>query len=491
MQGRAAAPERWKPMTREHQKLAGRLEAWIDGTREAFLKDLMDLIRIPSVSAPQPGPDPYGAACTCVLEESVRIARRRGFAAHNYENRYVLLELPGRSEHTIGIFCHLDVVAAGTGWAGDPYAPVLRDGHVFGRGSTDNKGPAAAMLSLLDFLRQTEYPLEHTIQLFLGGSEENGMMDLDDYLARHTPPECSLIPDAQFSVCCGEKGHLTATVSLPLAGSLVSLEGGISSNAVPDTARAVLRCDPATLRTALGPDFPVTVTETGTAVEALGRSAHAATPAAGENAIVKLSRALLGTGVLDDGAAETLRRYSDLFGDFAGEGLGVACADAPSGALTAVGGCLRTVDGHLEQSLDIRYPVTADPNELNRRLADTLLRRGCAISAVSDSEPLYYPPDDPMIRMLNDTCNEILGTNLSPYVIGGGTYARKLPQAVAFGHLLRSRPRPGGAKKGGGHQVDECVFVQGLEDLMRVYLRALLRLDVLDADETTPASREC
>jgi succinyl-diaminopimelate desuccinylase len=77
---------------------------------------------------------------------------------------------------------------------------------------------------------------------------------------------------------------------------------------------------------------------------------------------------------------------------------------------------------------------------------------------------------------LNSVCNEVLGASYEPYTMGGGTYARRLPLAAAFGHLRREKIRPGG----GGHQADECVSIAGLEDMMRVYLSALLRLDNLE-----------
>lgn len=463
--------------------MADRLEAWIESAREPLVGDLMDLVRINSVSVPQAGVYPYGEACARVLEKSMEIARRRGFTPRNHANHCVTLTLPGKSDKELGIFCHLDVVEAGGGWQSDPFTPFLRDGHIFGRGATDNKGPAVAMLSLLEFLRREQKPLEHTLLLYLGGSEENGMPDLQWYLAHEKPPELSLTPDAQFSVCNGEKGHLTGTVTVPAAGNLVSLEGGCSTNAVPDTACAVLRCDARALRDRLDEGFRVEAVEQGAQVRAYGLSAHAAFPDSGDNAVVKLCRGLLRSGQTDAAAAKLLNTYVKLFGDCRGEGLGIACADSASGHLTAVGGCLRMAAGNLEQTLDVRYPVTADGAELAADLTRTVVHAGFTVCGIQDSPPLYYPEDHPMIKLLNDTCNEVLGTSLKPYVIGGGTYARKLPMATAYGHLLRSRPRPGGGARGGGHQVDECVNIKGLEDLMRVYLPALLRMDKLPIGE--------
>lgn len=469
-------------MNRTPMGTADKLEIWIENTREDLVKDLVDLARIPSVSAPQGGVQPYGEACAQALEKSMEIARRRGFSPHNHENQCVTLTLPGKTDRTMGIFCHLDVVAAGNGWKNDPYTPFLQDGHVFGRGVTDNKGPGVAMLSLLEFLKKEQIELDHTILLYFGSSEENGMHDLAWYLAHENPPDLSLTPDAQFSVCNGEKGHLTGSIIIPQMGNLLSLEGGSASNAVPDAAWAILDCSFADLRDVLDDTFQVEKKPEGVMVRTFGLPAHAAFPESGENAIVKLCRGLLGTNVLNPMAASTLKSYVALFDDCHGSGLGIACEDDPSGKLTAVGGKLRVEQGQLVQTLDIRYPVTADSTKLMSILRDTIAQAGFSVSELTDNPPLYYPPNHPMIKLLNETCNQVLHLDLKPYVIGGGTYARKLPMAVAFGHLLRSRPRPGGSGKGGGHQVDECVSLQGLEDLMRVYLPALLRLDKLSLE---------
>lgn len=460
--------------------LRPRLEAWLRDTRGELVEDLMALARIPSVAGPPEENAPYGAACAQVLEQGMAIARRRGFCPQNHENHCVTLLLPGRTNRVLGLFCHLDVVPQGTGWSFDPFRPFVRDGHVFGRGVTDNKGPAVAMLSLLQFMMREKVTLEHSILLYLGACEEAGMRDLDWYLKRYQPPERSLTPDAQFPVCYGEKGQLTAVVCLPLpcGSALRTLEGGQAANAVPDTASALLEgLDPAGIQPLEAAGLETVRTHKGVRVSCAGVSAHAALPETGQHAVVKLCRALMQSGVLDTAGRAVLERYLSLFSDCHGSGLGVACSDQPSGKLTAVAGRLRTQGGQLVQTLDLRYPVTAEGESLRLRLEEAVGRQGGTVKQVEIYPPHYIPIQHPLIQLLKDTCNQVLGAGLAPYTLGGGTYARRLPMAAAFGHLLRCRPRPGGCARGGGHQADECVSIQGLEDLIRVYLPALLRLD--------------
>ena len=41
-------------------------------------------------------------------------------------------------------FAHMDVVPAGSGWDTDPYTPTIKDGRLYARGASDDKGPTTA-----------------------------------------------------------------------------------------------------------------------------------------------------------------------------------------------------------------------------------------------------------------------------------------------------------------------------------------------------------
>ncbi len=47
----------------------------------------------------------------------------------------------GEGEEVLGIFAHMDVVPAGSGWDTDPYTPTIKDGRLYARGASDDKGP--------------------------------------------------------------------------------------------------------------------------------------------------------------------------------------------------------------------------------------------------------------------------------------------------------------------------------------------------------------
>ena len=77
---------------------------------------------------------------------------------------------------------HLDVVPAGDGWTCDPYGGQIRDGKIWGRGTTDDKGPTIAALFALAALRDSGLPLRRRVRILFGCNEETGSADVKYYL---------------------------------------------------------------------------------------------------------------------------------------------------------------------------------------------------------------------------------------------------------------------------------------------------------------------
>ena len=69
------------------------------------------------------------------------------------------------------VACHLDVVPAGDGWETDPFEPLVKDGRVYGRGATDNKGQMAACMVLARFLKEHERQLQGEF-ILIGAADE-------------------------------------------------------------------------------------------------------------------------------------------------------------------------------------------------------------------------------------------------------------------------------------------------------------------------------
>lgn len=82
---------------------------------------------------------------------------------------------------------HTDVVPVGDGWTVDPFAAVLHDGRLFGRGATDMKGGLASAMVAMSALRQAGVPLSGPVHLVALMDEEQNGLGVQDWIARSHP----------------------------------------------------------------------------------------------------------------------------------------------------------------------------------------------------------------------------------------------------------------------------------------------------------------
>jgi succinyl-diaminopimelate desuccinylase len=87
---------------------------------------------------------------------------------------------PGRCVHFNG---HIDVVEPGRGWSMDPFAAVVRDGRLYGRGSCDMKGGLAAAIVAVECLLEAGFDLPGALEISGTVDEESGGYGGVAYLA--------------------------------------------------------------------------------------------------------------------------------------------------------------------------------------------------------------------------------------------------------------------------------------------------------------------
>lgn len=468
----------------ENKELQARIDLWIEEHKEQMVADAMELVKIRSVSCRGEGGYPFGTGCAKVLDVALAMAERMGFETENNDYYSGTVYMRGKTSRQLGMFGHLDIVPEGdlSNWDFDPYEPAFRDGYILGRGSSDNKCPAVASLYTMKCIRDLGIPMDHTILMYFGCEEEAGMSDIVHFLQHHEAPEFSFTSDGRYSLCYGEKGILTAALTTDISGSnLLDFEGGQASNMVPDCAKAVIRgvgCE--ALKAAVSADFKTTDNGNGTVtVEAAGIAAHAAFPEGSESAIQKLAAGLLAGGVLDGKGERAVKFMSEGFADYYGTGLGIDFEDDIVGKTTAVGGAVFVKDGKLTQLLNVRYALKADYGTMISSLYNTCRAFGFEVEELKNDPPMYVNPDDPCVKLLHETANKFLDGTYELYVMGGGTYARKLPRAVAYGPTTRKIDAVDPLAYGEGHQPNEGMKLSDMTTGIRIYVNALLGLDEL------------
>jgi succinyl-diaminopimelate desuccinylase len=255
---------------------------------------------------------------------------------------------------------------------------------------------------------------------------------------------------------------------------LLSIEGGQRPNIVIDSCSAKVRVSAAAkahVETKLADawDRNVTFAWEGSdlGLFAIGKAAHGSTPFAGDSAAIRLLRFLNEISPLS-----TKKFYEELFESthVGGAGIGIAGSDEPSGDLTCNLGIIHSTGTDVELLFNIRYPVTWTGEKLQSlclaRLAT--LKSGFELKVTRDSPPLYFPVDSPLVKAIVEAYRDETGDQTEPATMGGGTYARAIPNTVSIGTCFDG--------DGYAHETDERIAIQTLFKASRIYAHILYKL---------------
>lgn len=242
-----------------------RVDAYVREHADRFEKELSDLIRIPSVSA-QPDHD----ADTRRAAEFVRDdLRRMGVPADliEFEKGHPIVygeRLDAPDGPTLLVYGHYDVQPAEPlePWNSPPFEPTVRDGNLYARGATDDKGQMSTHLKAAEAWLKTAGKLPINVKFLIEGEEEVGGANLEAYVASHKQKlacDYAVISDtSQFApgmpaITYGLKG--LAYFELRVKGANRDLHSGTFGGAVQNPLNALA----AVLATFKGPDGRILV----------------------------------------------------------------------------------------------------------------------------------------------------------------------------------------------------------------------------------------
>ena len=444
----------------------------IDSYAEQFAAHLTRWIRVPSVKTEAEDGAPFGGEVRRMYDMALADCEAEGFVTRGFEGYALDATLPGASDEAIAVLGHLDVVPAGDGWPMDPFAAVREGDKIYGRGTSDDKGPSLCALYAMKAIKEAGVPLKKSIRLILGCDEESGWEDMAYYAEHVGLPEVGFSPDASFPLINTEKAmlHIYLNGTASHEGLQVKqMFTGERTNVIPGESRALLEggaelaAKVAAYAEKTGLPYTAEVTEEGVWVTAEGIPGHSAYPEGRRNAIGMMLCLLKELGV--QGAFATL---ADAVGmESSGASLGCACADAVSGPLTCNMGILHLTEGNIYCTLDMRVPITADLDKLEQNALAAL--PGFTPSAVEKKEPHHVPAESELVSSLLAAYQEETGLPAEPQSTGGGTYAKCLKQGVAFGASFPD-------DEDLAHQAGEYVYLSKMVTAMKIYANALVRL---------------
>ncbi len=453
-------------------------ETYVQQHREEMLTTLQTLLRIPSVKGPATPKYPFGLHVGTALEYMLSLGEQHGFTVKNVDGYAGHVEF-GSGDEYIAVLSHLDVVPEGEGWTYPPYGAEIHDGKVFARGAIDDKGPAMSAFWALVALKELGYRPRRKIRLIFGLDEESDWDCMNYYFKHEQLPLGGFVPDADFPMIYAEKGVCTICVSVKadadsMNPQVIRFEGGYRDNMVPDYAMAVVDCHSETAaqeweqkirRDARARQIEVDVDLQGVHVQIIvrGLSAHGSMPHKGVNAIVMLAQLLSSQPVSN---ASMWRFIAGQDPD--GKNLGIAASDDVTGSLTSNLGLAALRDGEYQLMFNIRYPIDMTVDQVVKTCREYVSDKW-NVHTVHNLPPLYMPLDSPVIQVLQKVYREEVGEDATPLTIGGATYARAIPNAVAFGPQFPGQPDC-------AHQADESWNLDDYFRCIQIYAHAMLEL---------------
>lgn len=420
--------------------------------KDDIIHDILELVSIKSVLSENEVVNGrcyrFGYGNYQALHYMLDKAESFGFKTKNIEDVCGCVEY-GEGKEIFAVLCHVDVVPAIGDWTNPPFEPVIREGKIFGRGTSDDKGPAIASLYALKCLKDLGITFNKRIRLIFGTDEESGSRGLERYLELEEMPDYGISPDADFPLIYAEKGM----ISLNLEGHgdmFIKAKGGVRYNVVAPELEFTINDKELEKEIKNNIKESKEITFNNGTFTVHGKSAHAMEPDNGVNAIKLFSQALDGLVTnplirfINDNLINT--RLKDMNLDVHSDEMG---------DLTMNMGILE-MDKVSKLGINIRYPKGLNYDEFIASFTNKAKKYGLNVNVLSHSPVHYVDPNSDFIKKLHNSYIKYTGDTESKLMtIGGGTYARDLKCAVAFGACFPGDPEV-------AHEVDEYIVIEKL-----------------------------
>ncbi len=385
--------------------------------------DLKAFIDIPSVSSDH---ENVVRALRFILE----LAKTYGFEARSVlEDQVGVIEM-GSGDETLGILTHVDVVPPGDmeDWDTDPFAAVIKDGRMYGRGTIDDKGMIIASLYAMRAVKELGLPLTKKVQLIMGTQEEVSWTDMDAYVKAYPLPDYGFTPDGEYPICNIEKGTVDQTMEFDITDTeepeglyLKGLDIGIANNVVPGKAKAQL--------------------SDGSEITAVGKAVHSCQPERGDNAMFILTDQLKEMELEPNKLLSLLEAVREDMSDPFGSKVGLYSeneyymgefvhrnAFAPT--------IFKTKDGKATINVNVRFPYGEDSKRIQDNFENWAKAHGGHTVKVNDLPAVFVSRERPFLKVFAEAYEDVSPFKNEFTLAYGGSYAKAMPNVVSWAPLF-------------------------------------------------------
>lgn len=393
-----------------------KIDSYLENNLDQSLAELSRLVAQPSVGAQNLGLK----ECAALVGEMLKA---RGFAIRIMETAgapVVFGERKGKSAKTLLIYNHYDVQPPEPLelWDTPPFEPSLRDGKLYGRGVSDDKGHIVSRLFAIDSLLATEGDLPCNIKFVIEGEEETASVNLYKFVVDHK----ELL---QADACMWEFGGVDHTdtpvqylglrgicyVELSIDLLSTDVHSGLGGSIFPNAAWRLVWA----LNSLKGPDEKILI------------------PGFYDNIRPPTQRDIDLLSALDDPTEDYKSRYGVPYfikGLTGGTRLKVEEIFSPTCTICGLTsgyqgpGSKTVLPARASAKVDFRLIPDQDPKDILQKLRDHLDAHGFTDVQIADlggDAPARTDPDDPFIQLVARTAEEVFEVPQKLIPMSGGS----------------------------------------------------------------------
>ena len=440
--------------------------------KDTYLEELFELLRIPSISAQEDHDRDVAAAAQWLRDhlEGIGLENSQVLATDGHPIVYADW-MHAKDKPTVLIYGHYDVQAADPleEWKSEPFEPEVRDGNMYARGTSDNKGQIFAHIKAIEALFKVKEKLPVNVKFFIEGEEEVGGPSMEKFVEGNKEllsadicviSDSHALSETQPLIDYGLKGLVYTQLELSVMPQDVhsGLYGGNVPNAGIELVNLIAKLKDNDTQKVLIPGFYENVRELSEReLEELSSSTFTEDTVLEETGAKKV----LGDedyGIADRAGAKPTLDINGMISGYTGKGPKTII---PGKAMAKVS--MRIVPNQTAEEITKKF--TEFVNEISPEYADI------SIEIISKDEPILMDRDNEYFERAEKVLKEAFG-NAPLYEMSGGSIpvTAVLKTILGIDTILMGFGLPDDGLHSPNEKMSIQMFNKGMETSARFYL---------------------